>query len=86
MFTAIESSMDIHPVQCPVAVIILFDDVVCTGECHRCFGVEYMLVNVVSRSKGSPCGASGDIRYTTQYRFNRSPVVTCPGYPSVPDV
>jgi hypothetical protein len=56
------------------------------GECHRCFGVEYMLVNVVSRSKGSPCGASGDIRYTTQYRFNRSPVVTCPGYPSVPDV
>jgi hypothetical protein len=56
------------------------------GECHRCFGVEYMLVNVVSRSKGSPCGSSGDIRYTTQYRFNRSPVVTCPGYPSVPDI
>jgi hypothetical protein len=54
------------------------------GECHRCMGMEEILINVVSRSKGSPCGASGDIRYTTQYRFRRSPVLTCPGYPASP--
>jgi len=43
------------------------------GECHRCFGVEQMLVNVVSRSKSAECGAGGPLRYTNQYTFYRAP-------------
>lgn len=52
------------------------------GECHRCFGVEKLLVNVVSRNKGPPCGNPGWIRYTTQYVFSRSTTLTCPNLPS----
>jgi hypothetical protein len=52
------------------------------GECHRCQGLEQMLVNVVSRSKSSQCGAGGPIRYTTQYTFYRSPNLPCPNLPA----
>jgi hypothetical protein len=51
------------------------------GECHRCFGVEQLLVNVVSRNKGPPCGNPGWIRYTTQYVFTRSSTLQCPNLP-----
>jgi hypothetical protein len=51
------------------------------GECHRCFGVEQLLVNVVSRNKGPPCGNPGWIRYTTQYVFTRSATLQCPNLP-----
>jgi hypothetical protein len=52
------------------------------GECHRCFGVEQLLVNVVTRSKSSACGMGGPIRYTTQYTFFRSSAVDCPNLPN----
>jgi hypothetical protein len=52
------------------------------GECHRCFGVENMLVNVVSRSHGGDCGVEGETRYTTQYHFYRSTTLDCPRIPS----
>jgi len=53
------------------------------GECHRCFGEEQLLVNVVSKNKGSPCGNEGEIRYTTQYNFRRAEgQVTCPNIPT----
>jgi len=53
------------------------------GECHRCVGEEHMLVNVVSKNKGAPCGNQGDIRYTTQYHFRRAEgVLTCPNIPT----
>jgi len=42
------------------------------GECHRCFGVEQLLVNVVSKSKGEVCGERGPLRYTSQYVFRRA--------------
>jgi len=51
------------------------------GECHRCHGVEELLVNVVSRNKGPPCGNPGWIRYTTQYIFKRSTTLQCPNLP-----
>jgi hypothetical protein len=51
------------------------------GECHRCYGVEQLLVNVVTRSKGSTCGVGGAIRYTAQYTFYRSPSLPCPNLP-----
>lgn len=53
------------------------------GECHRCFGEEQLLVNVISRSEGSPCGVSGETRYTTQYLFTRSNAIVCPNLPVV---
>lgn len=53
------------------------------GECHRCFGMEALLVNVVSRSKGPPCGNPGWIRYTNQYIFSRSPTLQCPNLPTL---
>jgi hypothetical protein len=53
------------------------------GECHRCFGVEQLLVNVVSRNKGPPCGNPGWIRYTTQYDFRRSTTLQCPNLPAL---
>jgi len=52
-----------------------------TGECHRCFGQENMLVNVVSRSHGTTCGVEGETRYTTQYHFHRSTTLNCPTIP-----
>jgi hypothetical protein len=51
------------------------------GECHRCYGVETLLVNVVSRNKGPPCGNPGTISYTTQYSFMRSSTLQCPNLP-----
>lgn len=53
------------------------------GECHRCFGDEQLLVNVISRTKGSPCGTIGPTQYTTQYRFGRSTTLQCPNLPAV---
>lgn len=53
------------------------------GECHRCFGVEQLLVNVVSRNKGPPCGNPGWIRHTTQYVFHRSTTLQCPNLPTL---
>jgi hypothetical protein len=52
------------------------------GECHRCFGEERLLVNVVSRSRGSPCGTPGPVFYTTQYVFHRAVgELQCPNIP-----
>jgi hypothetical protein len=53
------------------------------GECHRCYGEEELLVNVVSRNKGPPCGNPGWIRYTTQYVFKRSATLKCANLPSL---
>jgi hypothetical protein len=53
------------------------------GECHRCMGVESLLVNVVSRSRGSPCGNPGPVFYTTQYEFKRATgQLQCPNIPT----
>jgi hypothetical protein len=52
-----------------------------TGECHRCFGQENLLVNVVSRNHGTTCGVEGETRYTTQYHFHRSATLQCPTIP-----
>jgi hypothetical protein len=53
------------------------------GECHRCHGVENLLVNVVSRSKGSPCGVAGPVQFTTQYHFLRADgALQCPNIPT----
>jgi len=53
------------------------------GECHRCFGVEQLLVNVVSKTKGEPCGTPGRTQYTTQYSFRRADgTLTCPNIPT----
>jgi len=48
------------------------------GECHRCYGLEQLLVNVVSRTKSSECGVGGAIRYTNQYTFYRAGNDQCP--------
>jgi len=48
------------------------------GECHRCFGVENLLINVVTRRKGLLCGTEGDTQYTSQYHFFRSSTLKCP--------
>jgi len=49
------------------------------GECSRCFGVETLLMNVISRSKGGPpCATPGEIRYSEQYHFERHPIDYCP--------
>jgi hypothetical protein len=53
------------------------------GECHRCYGTEQLLVNVVSRTKGDQCGEGGAIRYTNQYTFYRSDEVICPNLPEI---
>jgi hypothetical protein len=53
------------------------------GECHRCFGEEQLLVNVISRTKGSPCGTIGPTQYTSQYLFTRSQALQCPNLPNV---
>ena len=53
------------------------------GECHRCFGEEQLLVNVISRSQGDTCGVAGRTQYTTQYLFTRSNLVKCPNLPVV---
>lgn len=53
------------------------------GECHRCFGEEQLLVNVISRTKGSPCGTIGPTQYTSQYFFTRSTALQCPNLPSL---
>jgi len=57
------------------------------GECHRCFGVENLLVNVGGRNHGQltgggVCGTAGDTRYTTQYHFYRSTTLQCPTIPT----
>lgn len=52
------------------------------GECHRCFGEEQLLVNVISRTKGVPCGTIGPTRYTSQYLFTRSQALQCPNLPN----
>jgi hypothetical protein len=49
------------------------------GECSRCNGVEVLLVNAISRTKGGPpCGTPGQIQYTQQYEFVRHPIPWCP--------
>jgi hypothetical protein len=49
------------------------------GECSRCNGVEVLLLNAISRSKGGPpCGTPGQIQYTEQYEFIRHNVPWCP--------
>jgi len=52
------------------------------GECHRCFGEEQLLVNVISRTKGSPCGSIGPTQYTSQYYFTRAQTLQCPNLPT----
>jgi hypothetical protein len=44
------------------------------GECHRCYGKDYLLVNAVSRTKGTECGMSGQVSYTVQYDFERATI------------
>jgi hypothetical protein len=53
------------------------------GECHRCFGEEQLLVNVISRTKGVPCGTIGPTQYTSQYVFTRSQALQCPNLPNL---
>ena len=53
------------------------------GECHRCFGEEQLLVNVISRSVGDTCGVQGPTRYTSQYLFTRTTAIKCPNLPTV---
>jgi len=53
------------------------------GECHRCYGEERLLVNVVTRSKCSPCGVGGPLRYTNQYTFLRAKDLPCPNLPEI---
>lgn len=49
------------------------------GECSRCHGVEHLLINAVSRSKGGPpCATPGEINYSLQYDFLRNPSIVCP--------
>lgn len=49
------------------------------GECSRCHGVEHLLINAVSRSKGGPpCATPGQINYSLQYDFLRNPDIVCP--------
>jgi hypothetical protein len=49
------------------------------GECSRCHGVEHLLINAISRSKGGPpCATPGQINYSLQYDFLRNPDVVCP--------
>jgi hypothetical protein len=49
------------------------------GECHRCYGTEYLIVSAISRSKGGPpCGQPGQIFYSQEYEFRRNPSVSCP--------
>jgi hypothetical protein len=56
------------------------------GECHRCYGEEQLLMNVVHRSKGTTCGQPGPVQYSTRYHFKRSNIPTqCQGFPSNPD-
>jgi len=52
------------------------------GECHRCFGEEQLLVNVISRSVGNQCGVKGPTRYTTEYLFTRNKAIVCPNIPN----
>lgn len=52
------------------------------GECHRCFGIEQLLINVVTRRKGTQCGTEGQTQFTTQYHFYRSPTLSCPNVPT----
>jgi hypothetical protein len=42
-------------------------------ECHRCYGVETLLVNVVSRTPSDDltCGDGGAIAKSEQYPFTR---------------
>jgi hypothetical protein len=51
------------------------------GECHRCFGNENLLINVVGRNKNPTCGMEGETRWSTQYHFYRSPTLQCPNIP-----
>jgi hypothetical protein len=49
------------------------------AECSRCDGVELLLMNAISRTKGGPpCGTPGQILYTDQYEFVRHAVPWCP--------
>lgn len=49
------------------------------AECHRCYGVESLLVNPVSRSNTGAmvCDDGGEVLYGPQYNFHRVP----PSYP-----
>lgn len=43
------------------------------GECHRCNGVEVLLINDIQRTKGrDQCGVTGPLHYSPQYKFYRS--------------
>jgi hypothetical protein len=55
------------------------------GECSRCYGVEHLLINAVSRTKGGPpCATPGEINYSLQYDFLRNPDIACPPI-TIPD-
>lgn len=53
------------------------------GECHRCFGEEQLLMNLVSRTVGTECGVKGETRYTSQYLFTRTNQIACNVFPSL---
>lgn len=51
------------------------------GECHRCFGTEVLLVNPLSKTKGSPCGTGNPGSYESELKFERNALLQCPNYP-----
>jgi hypothetical protein len=43
------------------------------GECHRCNGVEVLLINDIQRTKGrDQCSEAGPLHYSPQYTFYRT--------------
>jgi len=48
------------------------------AECYRCSGVEILILNAISRSKGTGvCGQPGDVNYSQEYAFYRDPSLKC---------
>lgn len=62
-----------QPQRCDVFYDNVCVRLVTTVECHRCYGVETLLLNVVSRTSTDDqfCGDGGAILTTEQYAFNR---------------
>jgi hypothetical protein len=48
------------------------------AECFRCQGVEILIVNAISRTKGTAvCGLPGEIFYSVEYAFYRDSTLKC---------
>lgn len=48
----------------------------CAGECHKCRGVEYLIINAVSRSSGEQafCADGGSVLISDTWTFTRKPI------------